>query len=1192
MHRFFFPHSNPEVSSASARQALFAVLTLTVMLLACLFVDPGMQRANAQAIYGAISGTVTDASGAAVPNATVTVTDITKGTTKTAQSNAQGLYTVSELIPDSYSVKAEAANFTPAAANNITVSADTTQTVDLKVNVGGASQTVTVTAEAAALKTDRADVAQVLSGRTVQSLPNINRNFTQLELLTPGVQRSSFNTAPTENPQGSQGVEINGSNYGTTGWELDGTDNRDPVLGIIVINPTLDSISEMKVTSQNYPAEFGGAIGGVITAQTRSGSNQIHGDIFEFRRSDAQEARDPFTQFARDPVTNRFIPSSLYNQFGGSVGGPIIKDRAFFFLDYQGTRQRVGTSLRQNVPTALVRSTCLSGIGNCNLSEYTTAPLYNPITKQTYNGGIIPANALSPQAVKLLNALPAPNAGSGITNNFVASGNGRNDGDQADVRLDWQTTPSVHSFVRYDYANFRLFGAPVFGAAGGTGFGLGNSTGNDNVQNQSAAAGFDWAVHPNLLTDLRFGFLAYHVAENKFDAGTTPALSAGIPNANTGAFGTDGSPTFNITGDSSLSPFGEQGCNCPLLESEQVFQLANNWTKILGNHTFKFGGDVRYALNLRNASDFNRTGQFTFGSGSTAVPGNASSTGLALASALLGSAEEYQRFVVYNQSASNRQKRGAFYAQDTWRMTPKLTLDYGVRWDLIFPETANSTAGGGFSYPFRGYTQVAGIGAGTNGGEQMDYLNLAGRFGFAYQIRNGTVLRGAVGQVYDDVGFFGTLFGSALAHNTPVLTSQDITSNNSTGQFATTLGTAPTAPAAPLIPATGRIPMQNGVSYEFRPTRIQLPKVDQFNLSLQQQITENLTTTIAYVGNIGERVYPGETYGYDVNEPLLPTTPAQLAAGSTTRRPFYQRYTQIYNGALVQCCDSSLTSTDPASRSNYNALQATVQQRFHNGFQLTGNYTWSRAFVFNNDAAFNQYRDFSYGPTDTNRDQVFVASGSYQLPFGRNKRYFSSGNHLVNYAVGGWTLNGTTTWQSGLPFTPTYGECGADQDLDNNVGQTSAASDCRPDKTIAGSSSGFTQGVSSYDPATHTRRLFTPVTALTTNGSVSGPFARPAFGSFGNIGINSMRGPSEYFADASLFKDFAITERVQAQFQFQAFNLFNHAPLGFASGSSPHCVDCSPSTTNAGQITALDPAVTGTGLPAMRQLQFAAKFTF
>ena len=443
-----------------------------------------------------------------------------------------------------YKVKVESANFTRAEADNVSVSADTSPQINLQLQPAGATQTVTVTTAAPPLKTDRADVAQVLSSQQVQTLPSLDRNFSQFTLLTPGVQRSSFSIDPTENPQGTVATESNGSNYGTVGWVLDGTDNREPVDGLIVINPTLDSISEMKVTSQDYPAEFGGAVGGVVTAQTRSGSNEFHGDVFEFRRSDAQEARDPFTQFQPDPVTGKLIPSSVYNQFGGSLGGPILKDKAFFFLDYQGTRQRVGTSVQQNVPSALVRSTCLSGSGTCNLSEYATQ-VFDPQTGQVYPANAVPLSVLSPQAITLLNQLPAPQT-TGITNNYVASGNGSNNGDQADVRLDDQVTGNIHAFGRYDYANYRLFGAPVFGAAGGTGFGIGNTTGNDQVQNQSVAAGFDWAIHPNLLTDFRFGFLAYHVAESKFDTGTAPATAAGIPNLNTSAGDTSGSPSYDF----------------------------------------------------------------------------------------------------------------------------------------------------------------------------------------------------------------------------------------------------------------------------------------------------------------------------------------------------------------------------------------------------------------------------------------------------------------------------------------------------------------------------------------------------------------------------------------------------------------------------------------------------------------------
>ncbi|HEX4580851.1 MAG TPA: carboxypeptidase regulatory-like domain-containing protein, partial [Acidobacteriaceae bacterium] len=662
MHQLFIPA--PEAGCGNSVEPVQNTLlrALALIVITLLFCSGG-RLALAQAIYGSISGTVTDASGAAVPNATVTVTDIAKGTTKTVQSNSGGFYTVDQLIPDTYSVEATATNFTPAKANSVTVAADTTQTVNLQVNVGGANQTVTVTSEAPALKTDRADVGQVLGERQLQNLPNLNRNFTSFALLTPGVQRSSFNIAPTENPQGTTALNANGSNYGTLGYVLDGTDNREPVDGIIVINPTLDSISEMKVDTQNFPAEFGGSVGGVVTAQTRSGGNAFHGDAFFYRRSDALAARNPFTNFQRDPVTGRFLPSALYSQFGGSVGGPIRKNRAFFFLDYQGTRQKVGTSLQQNVPTATVRNTCLNAASaTCDLSQY--------------GSGVISNALVTPQGRALLSAFPQPNAGAAgaITNNYIASGSGNNDGDLADTRLDYQVTSTVHAFGRYDYANFRLFGAPALGAAGGQGFGIGNTTGTDQVQNQSVSVGFDWAIHANLLTDFRFGFLDYHVVENKFDVGTAPATAAGLPNLNTGALDTSGSPTFNVV-DNSISPFGTQGCNCPLQESEQVFQLVNNWTKIVGNHSFKFGADIRYALNLRNASDSNRSGQLSFN--------NTTGAGSGIGAVLTGQIAQFQRFDVYNNNAANRQKRGGFYAQDTWRVTPKLTLDYGVRWDII-----------------------------------------------------------------------------------------------------------------------------------------------------------------------------------------------------------------------------------------------------------------------------------------------------------------------------------------------------------------------------------------------------------------------------------------------------------------------------------------------------------------------------
>lgn len=1155
-----------------------------VLAVLCLLL-PGSRGMQAQAVYGSVYGTVTDTSGAVVKGATVTVTSAQKGITQTATTNDSGAWSVTHLIPDTYDVKVEAPTFSATESKGIVVHADAAQLVDIQLGVG-ATTTVNVSAnEIPALKTDRADVSQILNENAIQNLPNLSRNFTQFTLLTPGVQHSNFNINGPENPQGTIAVTTNGSSYGVQGWLLDGTDNREPVLGLIVINPTLDSISEMKVTSSNYDAEFGGAVGGIVSAQTKSGGNKFHGDAFFFRRSGEQLARNPFTQSTRDPVTGQYIPGQVFGQFGGSLSGPIIKDRTFFFLDYQGTRQRLGASQLLSVPTLQARSSCIDQTSGtaCDLSQYLGAqPVYNHpsgngVPGVQYASNAIPRSAISPQAIALLKLLPAPNTnGSSIVNNFAASGNGSNDADQADVRLDHQLNSKIHTFGRYDYALFRLFGNAAFGPGGGPGFGIASTTGTSTVQNQSAALGMDWAVNPTLLTDVRFGFLSYHVSENKLTAGQTPAADAGIANLNT-APDSSGLPNFTMT--DTLSNFGTQGCNCPLLESEQVFQLANNWTKIIGNHTLKFGGDIRYALNLRNASDNDRAGVLNFASASTAAgPSDpVASSGNAFASLLFGQVARFQRFDVYVQDASNRQKRGAFYGQDSWRVTNKLQVNYGVRWDIIYPETVNTPGNGGFADIGVGGIRVAGVnGVGTNGGQKMDYLNLAGRFGFAYQLHPNTVIRGGIGQVYDSVGFFGTLFGSVLTHNLPVLNNEDQGSTSTTGQYFYTLTTLPAKPAAPTIPSNGLIPLSNNTSPQFRGSRIQLPKTDQWNLTLQQQFTNTFTAEIAYVGSHTERIYPGETYGFDFNSPLLPTSPSQLG-NSAARRPYFNKFSGFYQGVPTICCSNSLTSAAPAANASYHALQTKLDKRFSNGLQFNANYTWSKSTNYANDAVFANYPTLSHGRNDTNRTHVFVFSGVYALPFGRNQMFASNVNRMVDYAIGGWTLSGTTTWESGRPFTPTYAECGADQDLDNNAGGPGVTSDCRPDRGPGG----FTTEVGSLNPVTHSRQFFTPVAPLTPGASAGG-FARPAFGTIGNIGRNAFVGPRDYYADAALIKDIPITERVKAQFQFQAFNVFNHAALDIPTASNARCVDCSA----GGIITSLE------GNSSMRQLQFAGRITF
>src|SRR5438105_15377340 len=365
-------------------KASVALTTLAVFTLAISLWTP---PASGQAVFGSIFGTVTDPSGAAVPNAKVTVTSATKATSYTATTNADGNYSVTHLIPDTYNVRAEAAGFKAFEVKNIPVSADAAARVDGQFQVGGTTETVEVTSEAPQLKTDRSDVAIEFNQRYVEDLPVLNRNFTSFELLSPGTQKLvGWSHAATENPQGGQQIFVNGQHFSGTGFELDGTDNQDPILGIIVVNPNLEAIQESKIALQNYDAEFGKAVAGVVTVQTKSGTNDLHGSGFYDWRGDGQSARNPFTN-----PPNVALPNASVKAFGAAAGGPIIKNKLFAFGDYEGTRQTGGVTNQLTIPTAEVISTCNPATngasktpGFCDLSEYLGAAGING-TGQTFD---------------------------------------------------------------------------------------------------------------------------------------------------------------------------------------------------------------------------------------------------------------------------------------------------------------------------------------------------------------------------------------------------------------------------------------------------------------------------------------------------------------------------------------------------------------------------------------------------------------------------------------------------------------------------------------------------------------------------------------------------------------------------------------------------------------------------------------
>ncbi|HVR71757.1 MAG TPA: TonB-dependent receptor, partial [Vicinamibacteria bacterium] len=732
---------------------------------------------RAQAVYGSVAGTVMDTTGAALPGVTVTVTSVERRTSVSAVTNESGFYVRDRLLPGTYEVRAELGGFKTAVVSAARVGVDTQTKVDIRLELGQLTESVTVSAaEGQLLKTDRADVATTFEAEQIIDLPILDRNFTKLILLTPGTQRQNWNHAASENPQGSIQTQVNGQTFAGTGYQLDGTDNRDPILGIIVINPNLESIGETKITSQNYDAEFGQAIAGVVSVQTKSGTNEFHGALFEYLQRDRFQARNPFTQPDRpNPITGRVLPESKRDQFGGALGGPIVQNKFFFFADYQGTRSKVGGSRLLTVPTAAARAGDFSAYG-VNIFDPRTG---TPSQRQQFAGNVIPQNRLSPQALAVLRLIPLPNApgrDNGTRDNFNAQGSESFNNDSGDVRLDGRLSDRLNTFVRYSYARYDIDGPTAFGDGGGAE--LGSLGGLSKVRNHSVALGADYTINSSTVLDVRFGFFKYGVDVLPFDFGTTPASDAGIPGLNLGDDFTSGLPAIFLRGGAGDMNFGSglgvNRCNCPLAEHEKQAQVVANLTKLFGNHTVKFGVDVRRAYNLRVPSDAHRSGELTFNEQGTAGP---TGGGLGVATFLLGNVSNLRRYVSPNTDARERQWRHFYYIQDTWRATPKLTLNYGLRADILNPQTVNEASNGGWLDINTGEIRVAGVGDINLAGNVKNKINFAPRLGVTYQLNEKTVIRAGYGRSYD-IGVFGSTFGHSVTQNLPVLAVQELNPPN------------------------------------------------------------------------------------------------------------------------------------------------------------------------------------------------------------------------------------------------------------------------------------------------------------------------------------------------------------------------------------------------------------------------------
>ncbi len=1201
-----------------------------------------------QAVYGSIIGTVLDASGAAIPNASVVVTDAAKGTSVTVMTNGSGEFTADHLTPDSYNVKINFTGFKTFETQGLDISADTSRKLEAVLQPGATGETIEVNAsEVPQLKADRADVSTNFGAKELEDLPISDRNFTALQLLLPGAQQLGWSHAADENPQGSRQIQVDGQAFGGVAFELDGTDNQDPILGIIVINPNIDSLQESKITTQNFDAEFGKAVSSVVTAQTKSGTNAFHGSGFDYYQDNALHATDPFSQ----PKTNSpVIAPSTRNQFGGSLGGPILKDKVFFFGDYQGVRQSVGSSITATVPTAHLISTCLGqaapfagNVAGCDFSEYKT-PIFNPTTHLAYPNYVIPAAQVSVPALnvfKLLQpyapnnftnaVLPFPTATTGtiagLESNYSASGSGSLNTDQWDARADYQASARVHAFGRFSRFTDTLTGATAFGAIGGPGFGIGGYGGTSKGANDSLALGTDYVITPKLVLDVRLGYYRYNIITAKYD-GTTPlATQLGIPGENTNDPITGGAPFFNITEFGSPqanpnngspngagAPTGPQyggglnvtRCNCPLKEREDQGQVVSNLTKTVGNHSVKFGGDIRYARNLRVPSDNDRTGINQFNSLYTSDGLGQGNNGLGLATFALGEVTAFNRYVSTSTNAKEFQKRDFFYAQDTWRASEKLTLNLGLRYEFYFPETINSPGEGAILNLSTGYLQVAGTGGIASNMNFSPGKNAYNpRIGVAYQARPSTVIRAGYGRSFD-IGVFGSIFGHVATQNLPVLANQQINPTSGPNSGAFNLATGPSAPTFVSVPANGLLPSPGyAVNSKSRPTTLRLPTIDAWNLSLQQSVTPTLSFTIAYVGNKGTHTLSaGDGNSTNPNEAAinLPATysvtgqalhydpsvastdvsgvPAGLgllgitginANGGTSNQTYLRRY---FGGKLPACSNAAyavgVSTGVPAGScgwsndvtyygddqdTHYNALQTTMTKTFNRHFSFNANYAWQRSINFASGYA-TWLKQAGKGRDDSTREQQLVAYGLFRLPFGRNEYFFGKSNRLVQALIGGYQLSPVANYSSGLPYTLTNGSCLTPSDVPCYAQGNRFA--------YSGSISGYAGGTGTNALTFH-------------NNAAPGTFTSPGLDQIGNVGRNTATGPRFFNTDLALQKDITFREHYTTQLRVDAYNVFNHINFGNPSGNT------SSTTSSLGS----EP-----GGAQPRYLQLSARFQF
>jgi Carboxypeptidase regulatory-like domain/TonB dependent receptor-like, beta-barrel len=1026
-----------------------------------------------QTTTGDILGTVRDQTGAVVPGATITLTNMETNVSAEAVSDDAGNYVLARLRPGRYRLTAQVTGFKQGTVSDVVLLVDQRPRIDFALELGEMSaEQIVVEGGAILLESEKASLGQVIEEKRIKDLPLNGRNFMQLALLSAGVVPIGIGVSPVTSWTGrsDQSASISGGRESSNSYLVDGVETRNSRFGSTGIRPSIDAIQEFKIHRNTYSAEFGHGAA-IINTAVKSGGNDFHGTIFEFIRNDNLDSRG-FFDIGR-------LPEFKQNNFGAALGGPILRDRLFFFGNYEGFRQRRAREHRLYYPEPRLLEGNLSSLPIQPGLNVAGVTIFDPLTGQPFAGNIIPRSRFSSVATNLIPYIPVPNAlgfDPLLNINTVENLTNMNDWDQYHVRIDHSLGAKDSLFYRYSFSDEDIF-LPQIAELRGERF---------PQSDHNVAISEIHTFRPNLVNEFRFGYNrseTFRVSEGSF--GEDIAAMVGIKNTTTNPF-SFGIPNIGISNFSSFGSIPQS-----IGATEDVFQWTDHLSWTRGRHTLKLGGDVRrdsyfQDTNFAGNPTFNFTGQFSCrGVDSQGVEVAGSRIrGCAIADYLLG----FPLTVSASVGDSRQNLRNIFmglYVQDDWKLHPRVTLNFGLRYELdTSPIEIDDKMK--FFDASSGTVKVVGQDAGVPRSiVPNDLNNFAPRIGVAFKLSEKTVLRAGYGVYYDLVNWNELQFHII---GPPFFQSLSLNSR----------------PTQPDFFLDQMLP-----SFEFNPAltfpfsldqQNRTPYVHQYSFNLQQQLTSDLLLEIGYAGSAGHKL--GQRLNLNQGR-VDPTGLVPLA--ERVRYPQFSAILWSYNGG----------------NSTYNELTVRADKRYRAGLSLLGSYTWSKSLDSGHTDEFagnifNLKGD--RGPSTFDARQRFVASYSYDLPWGQGRRYLASSGGILNHLVSGWQVNGISTFMSGQPrnvgFIGRPPVVGPFANVRANRLGPGDCSECRADIR---------------------------------KNPVPGPyfrlsdFAVPADFTFGNAGRNVLTAPGTHNWDISVFKNNRISETLTLQFRAEFFNAFNHA---------------------------------------------------